>query len=137
MSKPTGDSRSLQTYSRLWKEQQAAKAKLDKIKAQLAEVEPRVLDFFQKSGVPRMTVRGVTIYTKRDLWAGREEGITNEVACEALAKAGLGDFAAMRFNTQTLSAYVRECEKNEEPLPEEFKGVIKVSETFKIQARKG
>ena len=137
MSNPTGDARSLQTYSRLWKEMKAVTAKLDRIKADIKACEPRVLDFFEKSGIPRTTVRGVTIYVKRDLWAGREEGVTNEVACEALAKAGLGDFAAMRFNTQTLSAYVRECENNGEPLPEEFKGVIKVSETFKIQARKG
>ena len=67
--KPTGDSRAIKTYAKLDNERRACEDRLKKVKSKIEEVEPRVMDFFQKMGLDRLTVSGVTVYVHRQLWA--------------------------------------------------------------------
>ena len=137
MPKPTGDSRAIKTYAKLDNERRALEDKLKKVKAKIEAAEPRVMDFFQKMGLDRLTVSGVTVYVQRQLWAGREDDVTHEQAAAALKKAKLGEYAAPRVNTQSLSAYLRELDEAGTEMPKALKGIIKVSEVFKVRTRKG
>ncbi len=134
-TKPTGRSTSLRTYARLDKEKRGLEDRLKKLKVQIEETSHAVLDHFQKLGIDRVTVEGVTIYVRRELWAGREQDVSVDQACTALKDAGLSEYAHERVNTQSLSAYVRELDAAGEPLPAELQGVIKVSEVFKLSTR--
>ncbi len=134
-AKPTGRSTSLRTYAKLDKERRTLNARLKKLDTLIEETSHAVLDHFQKIGIDRVTVDGVTIYVRRQLWAGREDGVTVDEACTALKDAGLPEYAHERVNTQSLSAFVRELDAAGKPLPAELQGVIKVSEVFKVQTR--
>ena len=137
MPEPTGDSRAIKVYAKLDNERRACEDRLKKVKSKIEEVEPRVMDFFQKLGLDRLTVSGVTVYVQRQLWAGREEDVTHEQAAAALKKAKLGEYASPRVNTQSLSAYMRELDEAGEDMPAALKGIIKLSEVFKVRTRKG
>ena len=63
--------------------------------------------------------------------------MTHEQAAAALKKAKLGEYAAPRVNTQSLSAYMRELDEAGEDMPAALKGIIKLSEVFKVRTRKG
>ncbi len=58
-------------------------------------------------------------------------------ACEALREAGLGEMVQPRFNTNTLSAYLRELHENGQPLPKQLVGAIEANRVFKVGVRRG
>ncbi len=145
MSKPTGDSRALRTYARLDKEKRAAEAKLKKVKSEIEACEPRVKSFFEKMGVSKFTIEGITIYLNRQLWVGRQDDVSHNDVAAAMKKAGLSEYCGPRLNTQSFSAFVRELQGEGSDTPEELvkklpaplQGIIKISEVFKINTRKG
>lgn len=142
--KPRATSATLTKYARLDRELRAAENKVKKLKAQRTDVEARVLEYFQKTGVDSFKIGGITIYLRRQLWAstiGDPETVAN-----AFKSNGLGHMVAPKVNTQTLSSWVREQEKDNDCnsvdeimtfIPPDIAEVIKVSEVFKIQTRKG
>mgnify|MGYP003134179461 CR=1 FL=1 len=93
-----------------------------------------ILAHFEQNSIQNIKQNGVTVYLKRELWAGREERVSNEEAAQALNDAGLSEYIGP--TTQSLSAYLRELDKEGEPLPEKLRGKIKLTETYKIQARR-
>jgi|TARA_R110002167_G_scaffold59891_3_gene169633 hypothetical protein len=113
------------------KEIKAELKALGKIKSDLQEI---ILKHFERNGIQNIKQNGATVYLKRDLWAGREEGVTNEEAAQALQDAGLGEYVGP--STQGLSAYLRELDELGEQIPAPLRGKIKVTETFKIQSRR-
>ena len=146
----TGDSRSLKKFVRLDKEKRELETKLKKAKAELAEAEVNVLNHFEKMGMSKASVDGLTVYVKRQLWAGREEEVTHEQLTEALRAENLGAFCGPRVNSLALSAYFREeadrikAELDEDvlfetdmALPAPLKGIVKLSEKISIATRKG
>lgn len=136
-------------YAGLFREKREIEQRLKALEPGMKELEGVVIDYFQKHGVDRQAIDGTTVYLRRELWAGREEAIENDAACAALVAAGLPDYVEPRFNTMKLSAYVRELDKQDEhadardrkPGDAFFeshpgtRGVIKVSEVFKVGAR--
>lgn len=124
-------------YAALQNEKAKLKDRLAAIDARLGDLEPHVLEWFQREGVDRIRVDDRTLSLRRELWAGRAEGVDTEAACAALIAAGLAEFAARRVNTQSLSALLREREKQEEPpVPPELEGVIVANEVWKISSRR-
>lgn len=122
-----------------------AKRNEDARKALTAEadkLEREILEAFVDAEVQSVQVDGSTVYLERKLWAQKEtdpstdEPVPTEVVVEALNAAGLGDFVQEGYNTNTLSAYLRDLDENEEPLPPALRGVIKAAEVFKIRYRK-
>ena len=116
---------------------------LDDLKKQLAGMEREILEDFEKTGTSSTKVNGMTIYLNRQLWAGpKKEGefATDEeyaVACKALVDSGLKVFVHPRFNTNTVSGWVREQEKLGQELPQAIKDALRVEEQFTIKTRKG
>lgn len=126
----------LKRIVRLKKERDAAEAKLAKVKAQIDEQEPAVLEWFQSNGIGSIKVDGITVHIRRELWASvGENGV--DFLRDALDAAGIDSSTviAERANTQTLSAVIREFERDERPIPNSLAQAVKVSEKFKLGFR--
>ena len=125
-------------------------SEIDKIKERMAELEPQIMERFENAGMQSMkSTQGTVIYVRRDLWSGAKEG-ADVLLLEALKSVGLGDMVKEKVNTQTLSAYVREQEKEQfgqnvsaKPeeiigvLPEPLRNAIAITERFSLRTRKG
>ena len=110
-------------------------AEIDTIKAESAELEVRLLPQFEQSGTERIAIDGRTVYVERKLWAKAKDGDKGAV-CKALKRARLGDYVEETFNTNSLSAYVRELDREDKPLPPSLATVLDVSEVFKLRTRR-
>lgn len=132
------DIRHMKKYAELGRAKSKLDADLVKVKAKMKDLEEGVLEYMERQGQSKATFDGTTVYTKRELWAGREDGITHEQAKEALDGCKLGEYCAPRLNTQSFSAFCREIDATGESVTDKFpalKGVIKVSEVFKVGYR--
>lgn len=131
----------LRPYVELVKQKTAMEQKMKDTKARLAELEPQIVEDFQQAGTQSMNVDGYTVYLNRKMFAGPMDG-DRESMCAALA--GLDEtwsfLVTPSVNANSLSARVRECESDETTgmpiLPPELVGKIKVSEVFRVGARK-
>ena len=112
----------------------------------IASVENEMLESFRNKGIDDIHVDGrVCVYLSRQLWAKVVDG-NHARACTALRAAGLDDLIEEKFNTNTLSAYVRELVKGHEDdppdtplstyLPPSFQGAIDVTEKHSVKTRK-
>lgn len=122
-------------WAELEHEKRALEDKLKEVKARQAQIEERVQEVFAETGMQNVRIAGLTVYLERKLWAKREEGVTMEEACAALKEAGLGDLVTEGYNSHTLSAYLRELERTNQPLPPELEGKITAAEVFSVRAR--
>lgn len=118
---------------------QRAKTLVDEAKAlmeQADEMEQALLEDLAEAGVPRITVDGRTTYIHRELWAKRPEGITTEQVCDGLRAAGFDQFVNLTYNSQTVSAWLRELEKADAPIPPELDGILTTTEKFSLRSTK-
>ena len=130
---------SVKKFAELTAKKRGLSAQLDEVKAEMDALQESILAMMGEAGVSSVRVDTdegrFTLFPRRELWAGAMEGDYVR-ACVALRNAGLGDLVEERFNTQRLSAVVREMDAAGTPLPESFEGAIKVSEVFKLSVRK-
>lgn len=110
---------------------------LKAVKEKISVAEPVVLAEFQREGVDKITLHGTTLYLRREIWAGKEPGIESDVAIKALIDAGLDEYAAPKINYSSLSAYFRELDKENEPLPAALVGVLRPVEKFRLGTTNG
>ena len=108
---------------------------IDTIKAESAELEGRLLPQFEQSGTERVAIDGRTVYVERKLWAKPKDG-DKPAVCKALKRCRLGDYVEETFNTNSLSAYVRELDRDDRPLPPTLAAVLDVSEVYKLRTRR-
>jgi len=120
-------------------------AELRRVKDAIEVLEAPLLDAFAEEGVQNMKLEdGSTLYLRVQLWARpkkidgiEEDDAIREIACLGLKEIGLDDFVHETFNIHTLSAYVRELDSQNEPLPEGFDKYIEVTSDSHILCRKG
>ena len=110
-------------------------AEIDTIKAEAAELEGRLLPQFEQSGTERIAIDGRTVYVERKLWAKAKDGDKPSV-CKALKRCRLGDYVEETFNTNSLSAYVRELDREGKKLSAALATVLDISEVFKLRTRR-
>jgi hypothetical protein len=110
-------------------------AEIDSVKAEVAELEQLLLPEFERNGVERVSIDGKTIYLERKLWAKAKDG-DKAAVCKALKRCRLGDYVEETFNTNSLSAYVRELDREGRDLPPSLREVLEVSEVFKLRTRR-
>jgi len=75
------------------------------------KMQDEILRAFEQLGTESVKFAGHSIYTFKQLWAKPQEGIERIEVIKALKKHGFKDYVAENFNTQSLSARLRELEK--------------------------
>lgn len=126
----------LQEYVRLEDKRRELEAELAAVKEAQAPLHDRVLEWFVQAGIQRTTMHGMTCWVQRLVWAGAKDGNTPRLV-EALQDVGLEDLVKEAVNTQTLSAYVREQERNGADMPAVLADAMQVTEQFKVRTRRG
>jgi hypothetical protein len=115
----------------------ALQAELAGINKNISNVEQQVLDQFIEGGVQSVkTATGQTVYLHKQLWANARDG-DHERACDALVVAGYGELVQRRFNTNRLSALVREitAESGENGMPPVLKDALAIREQVSARVR--
>ncbi len=110
-------------------------AEVDAIKAESAELEQRLLPDFEQAGMDRVSITGRTVYIERKLWAKARDG-NKAAVCDALRRGQLGEYVEETYNTNSLSAYMRELDREGRPLPPVLDAVLEISEVFKLRTRR-
>ena len=110
----------------LSKRRDVIEEELKVLKEELAHLSNMILEVFERDGQKSATIMGKTIYIRRQLWA-RAKDKNYVAACAALKKCGLEGYVEERFNTNSISAYVRERDKANEPLPKELQDTLEIS----------
>lgn len=110
-------------------------AELKKEKAAAAALEEPLIEALAEDGVDSMRVDGVTTYMHTQYWASKRDGVETEQVVDALRASGYGDLVAENYNSQTLSAVVRELIEQDEPLPEPLAEVIVSSPKTSLRIR--
>lgn len=129
------DIENMRRYVALTQRKRAAEGEVDELKRELARLESKLLEDFERAGVDSMRIDGMTVYPHRQLFANARDG-DKERAVEALRACGLDDYVKEQFNTQSLSAYVRELDELEEPLPEPLAEALDVYTKYTLRVRK-
>jgi hypothetical protein len=106
-------------------------ADIKSITEERSALEQKLLADFEAMGIDSIKSGGKTVYIQRQLWARASEGSAN-----VFRAAGLDYMVKESVNTQTLSAYVRELDRDGSPVPPEIAAVTNVSEAFQLRTRK-
>jgi hypothetical protein len=125
----------LKRFVALEERRRQLEAEIDSIKAEAADLEQRLLPQFEQSGMERVAIDGRTVYVERKLWASAKNG-DKQALCKALKRARLSEFVQETFNSQSLSALVREWDRDGRPMPPSLREVLEVSEVFKLRTRR-
>ena len=130
-------------FAELQTKKRALNDELDAIDDRCKEIGPKILQEFEQEGVQSIKVPGQgTVHLHRQGWAKvvREgpEATPEERrrAADALKEAGVGQFVAETFNTNTVSAWMRELVREGEELPPELDGALVFEERFDVRLRR-
>ncbi len=123
----------IKEYVAMRDRQRQLKADHDSVKDRADAMEQELLEQFSSNSIDRMTVDGHTVYLHRQTWAHAAEG-ADIVA--ALKDAGLAHMVAERVNSSTLSAYVRELQREGEDLPEALADKVSTTDRFSLRVRR-
>ena len=105
-----------------------------KLKEEREKIEPLILDYFAEEGIEKITVTGMTLFPVKEIWASLTKG--NKEGLKILREHGLEDYIYETVNSQSISAFVREFERNEEEIPDWVHKALNVSEKFRVRVRK-
>jgi len=125
----------LKRFVALEERRKQLEAEVETIKAESSELEVRLLPQFEQSGTERIAIDGRTVYVERKLWAKAKDGDKPSV-CKALKRCRLGDYVEETFNTNSLSAFVRELDREGKQLSPALAAVLEISEIFKLRTRR-
>lgn len=126
-------------------------AEIKSVKQQLDDLEEALVPQFIEDGVQRMTVDGRTVSIQQDVYASPLND--REDVVDALKQSELGQYVAENYNTNSLTAFVREVKRDVElraqsenrmyteddvrsALPEPLGRALKISFVHKLSSRK-
>jgi hypothetical protein len=116
----------------LHKEKRDLEARLKATNAEIETLEDEAGAELVESGVQNMRVNDRSIYLAEELYVGAED---KEAVCEVLKAMGMEDLVKESYNTNTLSAYVRELERTGEGVPFALADVIKINRRTRVRVR--
>jgi hypothetical protein len=109
------------------------------VKSEIAALEPLLLEELRNNQMERLSVStgngSVTLYTHKLLVAKPKDGNRPQVVATLKAN-GLADLVSENYNSNTLSAYVREHLANGEMLPAALAEVIETEEIVSLRGRR-
>ena len=118
----------------LKKELDELDAKTKKLKAEFDALEPEVISYLEQEGLDRVTMDGKTVSVRRQLWASVNK--ENPFALDILRDQGLADFIEEKVNSQRISGFVREFEKNGQDIPTWCNDALNITEKFNVSVVK-
>lgn len=124
-------------YVGLMREAKRLNDEAEAAKADASELEAVLREEFAAAGMQNMTVDGAVVFLHRQLWANAESGKMPDL-CKALKARGDGALVKEAVNTQTLSAYAREFERNADDLPiipEGLEGLIRCDDRITVRVK--
>ncbi|MDD4986628.1 MAG: hypothetical protein PHQ43_12780 [Dehalococcoidales bacterium] len=124
----------VKTLVSLKKQMEDLDTQLKSLKQEYDELEPQVIEYMSSEGLQRLTVDDRTVYVNRQIWASVNRA--NSEALSILRSNGLDDFIEEKVNSQRISAYVREYEKNGEQIPDWCHDALNIAEKFSVGMRK-
>lgn len=110
--------------------------RLKAVKRLKSALEKEILDEFEKDGVHNIKLNGRLVYLYRKVVARPKNG--KESVIDALRSAGLEDLLNTEptYNTNTLDAFIRDAQANEQPIPAALQEALEVTELFFVRTRK-
>lgn len=122
-------------FDKLTGEKRTLEAEVATRKRRLDELGPQLLQLIEDGKLPpKFTApSGRTIFLRRQLWARAKDG-NWEQAIEALRQCGLDEYIQTNFSVQSVSAYVRDHDREGVPLPTPLAEALDVSEKFEVRA---
>lgn len=134
----------LKAFAKLHDEREALKKKLGAVEKKIADGTDPIVEYLQRQESQRMTIGGRTIYIRRELWPGKEGECSTEDLIKALDDCDLSHTQKQSMNVQKMRSVVNEVVGDTQGDPAEIfyeeyptlRGVVKISEVFKLGARK-
>ena len=127
------DTEILKEFVELDKEKSDLEARLDVVKQRKADISISILDSMIDAGIDQIKMHGRTIFIHSQTWAKIES--TKEEVINALKEANLSEYVVTGYNSQSLSAYVRNQIESGEPLPEALKGHISADKKTSVRSK--
>lgn len=108
------------------------------VKEDIAQHEPQLLDEMVANQLERLQIpvegQKISIYIHKQLWTKPKEDRAEVVS--VLKKCGLSDFVSENYNSNSLSAYVRERLANGEKLQPTLEKCVELTEVVSIRGRR-
>ncbi len=123
----------LQKFIEASKTKKELEARLKDAISDLKEEEEKLLAYFEELGVESLSSGDTTVYLHRQIWARAKDG-NKDAVIHALKDTELADMVQETFNTNTLSAWVRECEREGRAIPDNLKDTLAITEDFSVRA---
>lgn len=132
--------RKIKHFIQLLKDKKEITKKAKDINEMIDWLEPEIRLHFGDHGIEKLTKDGMTIYIRRQLFAKKcdvdDLPVTEEACIQALKQAGMHNFFEQKVKMSAMSAYFKELEEEDLPLPPALEGKLKPIEVFKITGRK-
>lgn len=101
------DNKIIKRFVSLDKRRRKLDAELKTVKTELTELEPTVREQMTKAGMQKLSVNGVLLYIKRQIWA---KALEDKQATIAAIKECMPEYIGENYNSNSLSAWLREVE---------------------------
>ena len=121
-------------YIKLTKQKRSLETQLNAVKNSLTNIESMVIDYFTTEGIQNLKTTDGTAYLSMSVHASllADENGEFEGAFAALKEANLDYLIKQGVNSQSLSGYVRQQRKMEEPIPPGVVPFIRIHEQPRI-----
>lgn len=126
----------LKEYGKLKLAIKKLESKASQLKEKAVVMEQGLVDHLIDEGLDKVSITdgsGMILYIQPQIWAKVED---KQKAIQALRDAGLGELVEEGFNSQRLSAYLRELVRDNIPLPKQFEGVISPNPVQKLMVKR-
>jgi hypothetical protein len=126
-------------YAQLVEKKRQIQDLLKELEKSITTHREAVLAEYMESGVQSLKVdvdgHKVNVFQRKTIWANAKDGDVPR-AVGALKNAGLGFLVEEKFNTHTLSSWVREQLDMHHDLPAQLAGAIQITEKFDLGVNK-
>tara|TARA_R110000751_G_scaffold14829_1_gene48033 strand:- start:233 stop:691 length:459 start_codon:yes stop_codon:yes gene_type:complete len=126
-------------YAKAISDKRGLEDQLSTVKDQIASLERSILNEMQENQIDRLPINlgheKVTLYIHKQLWA-KPKGGDRQAVIDTLLHCGLSDLVQDNYNSNSLSAYVRERLADGQKLQPTLEKVIDLTEVISVRGRR-
>ena len=109
---------------------------LDRAKARAKTIENALMENMLSMGVESARCSGLTIFVHKQLWARKNSESSTQDVCDCLKEVGLTSLVHEAYNTQSLSALMREWEREGQEMPAALSQVVSSEIVTSLRSRR-